>query len=144
MEPLIGDSTADARMSGLECFLQRYLGPRRPEFGASADEVRSVEMPAPLQRFFRFAGRWPGHNPQTPFVNRFRMQDMLCAIAQNQWAPILQHLNNRLAFVCENQGVWVAARERAGHDPPVWITVECSHREARQVGGSKSRCRTSL
>ena len=66
MEPLIRDSTSDARMSGLERFLQRYLGPRRPEFGASADEVRSIEMPAQLQRFFSFAGRWPGHNPQSP------------------------------------------------------------------------------
>jgi hypothetical protein len=122
MEPLIGDSTVDARMSGLEHFLQRYLGPRRPEFGASADEVRSIEMPDPLQRFFSFAGRWPGHNPQTPFVNRFCMQDMLCAIAENQGAPTLQYLDNRLVFVWENQGVWVAATKRAGDDPPVWIT----------------------
>jgi hypothetical protein len=60
MEPLIPDSTPDGRMAGLECFLERYLGPRQPEFGASEDEVRSIEMPAPLQRFFRFAGRWPG------------------------------------------------------------------------------------
>jgi len=120
-------------MSGLEHFLQRYLGPRRPEFGASADEVRSIEMPDPLQRFFSFAGRWPGHNPRTPFVNRFCMQDMLCAIARNQWAPMLQHLDSRLVFVWENQGVWVAATERAGDDPPVWITEECSHRETKQV-----------
>jgi len=133
MEPLIGDPTADARMSGLEHFLQRYLGPRRPEFGASADEVRSVEMPAPLQRFFTFAGRWPGHNPQAPYVNRFCIQDKLCAIARDRWAPTLQYLDNRLVFVCENQGVWVAATERAGDDPPVWITEECSHRATQQV-----------
>jgi hypothetical protein len=138
MEPLIGDSTADARMSGLERFLQRFLGPRRPDFGASADEVRSIEMPAPLQRFFSFAGRWPGHNPQTPLVNRFCMQDMLCALARspnggNQWVPMLQYMDNRLVFVWENQGVWVAATERAGDDPPVWITEKCSHREKQQV-----------
>ena len=120
-------------MSGLERFLERYLGPRRPEFGASADEVRSVEMPDPLQRFFGFAGRWPGHNPQTPFVNRFCMQDMLCAIARKQRAPALQHLDGRLVFVWENQGVWVAATECAGDDPPVWISEECSHRETQQV-----------
>ena len=70
---------------------------------------------------------------ETPFVNRFCMQDMLCAIAKNQWAPMLQHLDNRLVFVWENQGVWVAATERAGDDPPVWITEECSHRETQQV-----------
>jgi hypothetical protein len=120
-------------MSGLEHFLQRYLGPRRPEFGVSADELRSIEMPAPLQRFFSFAGRWPGHNPQTRFVNRFCMQDMLRAIAENQGAPTLQTMDDRLVFVWENQGVWVAATERAGDDPPVWITEDCSHRVTRQV-----------
>jgi hypothetical protein len=133
MEALIGDSTADARMSGLEHFLQRYLGPRRPEYGVPADELRSIEMPAPLQRFFSFAARWPGHNPQSGFVNRFCMQDMLCAIAENQGAPMLQTMDNRLVFVWENQGVWVAATECAGDDPPVWITEDCSHRETQQV-----------
>jgi hypothetical protein len=45
-------------------------------------------MPAPLQRFFSFAGRWPG--PQAPFVNRFCMQDTLGAIAENPRVPLLQ------------------------------------------------------
>ena len=133
MEVLIRDSTTDARMSGLEHFLQRYLGQRRPEFGASADELRAFEMPVPLQRFFSFAGRWPAHNPQTPFVNRFCMQDMLGAIAENQWVPMLQSMDDRLVFVWENQSVWVAATECAGDDPPVWITEECSHRKAQRV-----------
>jgi hypothetical protein len=66
-------------------------------------------------------------------MNRFCMQDMLGAITENQWAPMLQNMDNRLVFVWENQGVWVAATERAGDDPPVWITEECSHRKAQQV-----------
>ena len=122
MEPLIPDLTTDARMAGLEQFLQRYLGPRRPEFGESEEEVSSIEMPAPLQRFFRFAGRWPGHNPQTPFVNRFCSQDTLCAIRKDKYAPTLQFMDNLLVFVWECQGVWVAVTERAGADPPVWIS----------------------
>jgi hypothetical protein len=133
MAALIDDSTTDARMSGLEHFLERYLGPRRPEFGVSADELRSIEMPAPLQRFFSFAGRWPGHNPRSSAVNRFCMQDTLCAIAEKQGAPMLQNMDDRLVFVWENQGVWVAATERTGDDPPVWISEECSHRETRQI-----------
>ena len=130
MKPLIPDSTTDARMTGLELFLERYLGARRPEFGASDDEVRSIEMPAALGRFFKFAGRWPGHNPQTPFVNRFCMQDMLCGIVGRGYAPALQVMDDRLVFVWENQGVWVAATEQADADPPVWISENCSHREA--------------
>ncbi len=46
---------------------------------------------------------------------------------------MLRLMDNRLVFVWENQGVWVAATETAGADPPVWISEECSHREARQV-----------
>jgi hypothetical protein len=57
------------------------------------------------------------------------MQDMLCSIKPNQWAPTLRYMDGRLVFVWENQGVWVAATERSGADPPVWISEKCSHRE---------------
>jgi hypothetical protein len=130
MKPIIPDSNTEARMTALEQFLQRYLGPRRPEYGEPEEELQSIEMPAPLRRFFRFAGRWPGHNPRTPYANRFCMQDALCAIRKNEYAPTLQLMDNLLVFVWENQGVWVAATERAGADPPVWISENCSHRDA--------------
>ncbi len=130
MAQIIPDTNTDARMAALERFLQRYLGPRRPEFGTPEDELQTIEMPTPLLRFFRFAGRWPGHNPRTPYANRFCMQDTLCALRKNEYAPTLQLMDNLLVFVWENQGVWVAATERAGADPPVWISENCSHREA--------------
>jgi len=130
MEPIIPDTNAEARMAALEQFLQRYLGLRRPEFGTPAQDIQSIEMPDPLLRFFKFAGRWPGHNPRTPHANRFCMQDTLCAIQKNEHAPTLQLMDNLLVFVWENQGVWVAATQRVGADPPVWISENCSHREA--------------
>lgn len=120
-------------MTGLELFLQQFLEPARPEFGSTDDEMYSIELPDPLRRFFRFAGRWPGHNPSTPFANRFCMQDTLCAIRKNGYAPTLQLMDGRLVFVWENQGVWVAATERSGTDPPVWISEDCSHRESVKV-----------
>jgi hypothetical protein len=128
MESIIPDTNTDARMVALEQFLQRYLGPRRPEFGATEDELRSIEMPAPLHRFFRFAGRWPAHNPRS-YANRFCVQDTLCATREKEYAPTLRLMDNLLVFVRENQGVWVAATERAGTDPSVWISVNCSHRD---------------
>lgn len=119
-------------MSGLESFLERCLGPRKPEFGASEEDVQSVKMPAPLQRFFRFAGRWPGHNPETPYANRFCMQDKLCRLRSKGYALGFEVMDDRLIFVWENQGVWVAATERSGEDPPVWISEDSSHREPRR------------
>ena len=102
MDLIIPDSGTDARMLALEQFLERFLGPRGPEFGTPDAEIRRVQMPAPLQRFFRFAGRWPGQNPRTPFANRFCMQDTLCATRRKEYVPELQlsecsRWNSRLA-----------------------------------------------
>lgn len=130
MKPFIPDTNTDARMTALEQFLQRYLGPRLPEFGEPENELQSTVMPDPLRRFFRFAGRWPGHNPRTPYANRFCMQDTLGGIRKKEYAPELQLMDNLLVFVWENQGVWVAATEQTGADPPVWISENCSHRDA--------------
>jgi len=130
MTAIIPDTDTDARLTGLEQILQRYLGPRQPEFGTSEAELQSITMPMPLERFFRFAGRWPGQNPKTPYANRFCMQDTLCAIRPNLYAPTLELMDSRLLFVWENQGVWVAATDPAGADPPVWISEDCSHRTA--------------
>jgi hypothetical protein len=127
MEPLISDLTTNTQSDGLERFIERYLGPRHPDFGATDADVNSIMMPAPLSRFFRFAGRWPGQDPKTPYENRFCRQDTFCAIHAKAYAPALKLMDNRLSFVCENQGVWVAATEPFGADPPVWISEDSSH-----------------
>lgn len=123
MELLIPDLSPETRMAGLEHFMERYLGRRRPEFGTPEEELRLVEMPAPLERFFRFAGRWPGQNPEGPFANRFCIQDILCGFEVKGYASILRLAadQERLVFVHENQAVWTALTERSGVDPPVWI-----------------------
>lgn len=133
MSQLIPDTDAAARMAGLEQFLEHFLGPRRAEYGASEKDLQSLQLPAPLQRFFRFAGRWPGHNPETPYENRFCAQDELCAIHPRQYSSPLRILDNRLVFVMECQGCWAAATETVGEDPPVWISEDCSHRGDRVV-----------
>ncbi len=129
MAYLIEDADTRSRMDGLEAFLDFFIGPRQPEFGCDVSDVKHVEMPSVLERFFRFAGRWPGHNPATPYANCFCMQDTLCAIRKNVYAPTLEVMDELLIFVFENQGVWVAATEQSGVDPPVWISENCSHRE---------------
>lgn len=127
MEPLISDLTTNSRLDGLERFIERYLGPSHPDFGATDADLDSIQMPAPLRRFFGFAGKWPGQDPKTPYENRFCRQDTFCAIHAKAYAPAFELMDNRLIFVCENQGVWVAATEPFGADPPVWISEDSSH-----------------
>ena len=59
-----------------------------------------------------------GHDSRTPYANRFCMQDTLCAIVKNKYAPALQLMDNLLVFVWENQGAWVAATERPSEPIP--------------------------
>jgi hypothetical protein len=42
-------------------------------------------------------------------------------------------MDKLLVFVWENQGVWVAATERAGADPPVWISENPSELQEARV-----------
>jgi hypothetical protein len=54
-------ATADERMAELERFIEWWYGPRKPEYGTPADEL--YDLPAPLRRFYAFAGRWPSPDP---------------------------------------------------------------------------------
>jgi hypothetical protein len=132
---LIPDSSTDGRMAGLETFLQRYLGPRHSHFGEPAEVLATLALPAPLRRFFAFAGRWPFGDAASDadHANRFCVQDELCAVRPTKFTMPLKSLDGRVVFVCENQGVWVAATEPAGEDPPVWISEDCSHRDPVQT-----------
>jgi hypothetical protein len=132
VKPLISDLSTESRVAGLEKFVERYLGPRRPEYGTPEEELRLVEMPAPLERFFRFAGRWPGQNPASPFANRFCAQDELCRLQAKEYARVLRLEEDRLVFVVENQSVWWALTERTGDDPPVWIKDDVKERKLEE------------
>ena len=49
-------------------------------------------------------------------------------VRKKDYALALELMDDHLIFVWENQGVWVAATDRVGVDPPVWISENCSHR----------------
>lgn len=121
MLPLISNESTESRLSGLERFFDSWLGPRKPEYGEPEANLATIAMPEPLRRFFAFAGRWPPVNlPYYP--NRFCSQDGLCTISKSPHIKQLSVLDGRLVFVTECQGVWWAATETVGADPPVWLT----------------------
>src|SRR5262245_3257177 len=95
----IQDTNADARLTGLERFLEFWLGPRRPEYGEPAENLAKAELPGSLRRFCTFAGRWPPANP--PYSeNRFCVQDRFLPLDQ------VYRSGHYLVFVDENQDVW--------------------------------------
>ncbi len=122
----IPDTTADARLTGLELFLESWLGPRRPEYGESAENLAKMELPGSLHRFYAFAGRWPPAFP--PYcANRFHVQDRFLPLDPHPWGNV-HRSGPYLVFAAENQGVWQVATLPTGEDPKVWISENCSHR----------------
>src|SRR6266498_2684923 len=122
----IPDTTADPRLSGLERFLEFWLGPRRPEYGESPEKLARTELPGSLRRFYTFAGRWPPAFP--PYcLNRFCGQDRFLPLDPGPWGNVYRS-GPYLVFVAENQGVWEVATLPSGADPNVWVSEDCSHR----------------
>ena len=122
----IVDTTADTRLTGLERFLEFWLGPRRSEYGEPDEKLATMELPGSLRRFYAFAGRWPPASP--PYcANRFHAQDRFLPLDPGPWGTV-RRSGPYLVFVIENQGVWVVATLPGGDDPPVYVSEDCSHR----------------
>jgi hypothetical protein len=120
------NSNADSRLTGLERFLEFWLGPRRPEYGVPAESLAKIELPGSLRRFYAFAGRWPPAS--YPYCeNRFHAQDRFLPLGPADWGS-LHRSGPYLVFAIENQGVWEVATLPDSDDPRVWISENCSHR----------------
>src|SRR4051812_25385839 len=118
------DSDTDARLTGLERFLEFWLGPRRPEYGETAERLDQMELPAALRRFYAFAGRWPPARPAWA-ANRFCAQDRFLPLEPGKWGNVYRS-GEYGVFVAENQGVWEVATLAEGDDPGVWVSEDCS------------------
>jgi hypothetical protein len=109
--------TAAERMDALECFIEFWFGPRRPEFGEPQSALCRVRLPEPLRRLYAFAGRWPlltRSDGQT--LRIFCTQDSLRSLSEVELSA-----DGKVIFLDENQGVWACATEAVGDDPPVWV-----------------------
>ena len=122
----IPDTTADNRLSGLEGFLEFWLGPRLSEYGEPAESLAKIELPGSLRRFYAFAGRWPPPFPRY-CQNRFCAQDRFLPLEPEPWGNVYRS-GEYVVFVAENQGVWQVATLARGDDPGVWVSEDCSHR----------------
>ncbi|HYE20270.1 MAG TPA: hypothetical protein VEA69_17610 [Tepidisphaeraceae bacterium] len=127
--PLIDNTNADTRLSGLERFLERWYGTRKPEFGHPPTVLDQLQIPGVLRRFYAFAGRWPP-NDERYSDNRFCRQDRFLPLARQAWGSVYRD-GSYFVFMAENQGVWEAATLTHGDDAGVWVSVDGSHRTDR-------------
>jgi len=120
MNIAIADTTADDRMTGLERFLEFWLGPRLPEYGEPAANLEKMELPDPLRRLYAFAGRWPPADP--PYcASRFHVQDRFLPFDRPSSSESVHRSGPYLVFVVENQSCWEIATLPNGDDPSVWL-----------------------
>jgi len=118
---------ANVRISRLEDFLQFALGDRRESFGEPEAAIAAKRLPAPLQRFYRFAGRWPAPYPDRAPVVFETPEDgfFFTGIAGSHLATLdglREPPDGRIAVFREQSGNWTAFTEAEGDDPDVWIS----------------------
>jgi hypothetical protein len=130
---------ADERMDELERFVEFWYGPRRPEFeDAGAGGVYSL-LPAPLRRFYAFAGRWPSPDPQGDDQFFYTGKG-----GHHLFPPdrVVLTADGRLKFFMEYQGAWEGLTLPGEADPPVWISGRWDDPEegegTRRVSGALS------
>lgn len=104
--------SAGDRMRALEAFIEHWLGPHLADYGTPVADVESVDLPAPLARFQRFGGHWPG-DPWSR--HNVLLQPSQIAERPSPGAGLVE-------FAVENQGVYRWATHAHGEDPPVYCT----------------------
>ena len=116
---LLGAQAASQRLDRLERFIEYWYGPRRDSYGEPEGRLARYPLPAPLRRFYAFAGRWPPP-PETADAAEF----IYSGAAGHHLQP-LDHVelrpDGRVEFFMEYQGDWVGLALPSEADPPVWL-----------------------
>lgn len=129
--------TPASRMDALCRFIERWLGPRQPDFGETPDALAKVALPMPLLRLYEFAGRWPNRDGEVYLnyaVPAFAHQDTLLALDR------LKTEGGKVVFLYENQGNWKCRTLPAGEDPPVWCEGELWDEKGESLSGELQVC----
>lgn len=109
---------ASMRTAALCEFIEYWLGPRDEKFGEPLSALTSCSLPLPLDRLYRFAGRWPAldtRNESPWAVGAFSCQDTLIPLSK-----LKTRADGKVAFLAENQECWECRTLASGDDAPVW------------------------
>lgn len=108
---------SDGSIAWLERFLTGWHGPRPPGAGPAESDV-PVFLPAALARLHRFAGYWPGRDPEQHLPDSsgiLQQQDVLVRVGD------LDVRDGMVEFMRENQDSWSCRVAAVGESAPaVW------------------------
>ena len=96
-------SSASERMEALCEFIEFWIGPRKSDYGEPHEAVENQPLPMPLQRLYKFAGRWPNleDEPNVYVVPALSHQDNLVALDRLKYTD-----EDKVVFLGEDQDVW--------------------------------------
>lgn len=123
---LISARDADARMAGLEHLLRFVLGDRNDEYGETEPRLQACKLPAPLERFYRFAGCWPVPHPnRSPIIFETPAESYFYVGVQFAHLVPLDDVKpacpGQIEVFWEQSGNWIGITSVEGIDPPVRI-----------------------
>ena len=116
---ILAAQAASQRLDELERFIEYWYGPRKDSYGESEERLSRYPLPAPLRRFYAFAGRWPPP-PETADAAEF----FYSGAGGHHLQPldyVKVRQDGRLEFFMEYQGDWVGLTLPSEADPPVWL-----------------------
>ncbi len=107
--------TTAKRMEMLERFIALWHGPRLECYGATGE--MAAPLPKPLDRLYRFAGRWP--SPDSELDSYFYQGAAYHHLQSPDGVDLTS--DGKLEFYMEYQGDWTLVTLPSKRDPPVWI-----------------------
>jgi hypothetical protein len=132
--------TAQQRLNELERFIEYWYGPRQAAYGEPEERLALYPLPAPLHRFYAFAGRWP------PPPEGTQAAEFIYSGAGGHHMQPLDYVElrpeGRLEFFMEYQGDWVGLTLPSQADPPVWLQGRFFEDEASppETPGTRLAC----
>ncbi len=113
------DLDSTKRLDALESFIEHWVGPRQPEYGASSAALDHLQLPTPLRRLYAFCFNWPREGALRNGIPLLSCQNRMLRLEttnepQQEVPPTL------LCFAISHQGVTQWATLFEGDDPPVY------------------------
>lgn len=112
--------TTTRKMQLLEQFVRAWYGPRADSYGVPESVLQDLDLPMPLRRFYRFAGRWPARLPAT----ETGLEYFYTGAGYHHLQPVdgvKETHDGFIQFYMEYQGEWDILTKPGNRSTNVWL-----------------------